>query len=223
MNSDRRTEPGEQATRERLLGLLRRGPCTADELATVVGLTANAVRQHLAHLERDRAITRCGTRHSGAAGKPAVLYEASAEREVGFSRAYAPVLRALLSVLPQHVSAAAMKKLWSDTADRLSVDLPTARGDFEQRVRAGAEVLNALGAVTEITEDASGARITGYSCPLAEAVAVRPELCTMLAQALHEITGLAVRDCCDHNGKPRCQFQLTETRGAVGRKTKGAA
>ena len=222
MHSDQRTQPGEQATRERLLALLRRGPHTANELAAGVSLSANAVRQHLALLERDRAITRCGTRHSGAAGKPAVLYEASAEREVGFSRAYAPVLKALVGVLPRHLSFAALKKLLSDTADRLSSDLPAARGDFGQRVRAGADVLNALGAVTEITQDKSTARISGFSCPLSEAVAVRPELCPMLAQTLHEVTGLTVRDCCDHSGRPRCRFELTAP-DAGGRRAKGAA
>lgn len=216
MDSDQRTQPGELATRERLLGLLRRGPHTADELATTVGLTANAVRQHLAHLERDQAIRRAGIRHSGTAGKPAVLYEASAEREVRFSRAYAPVLRALLDVLPQHVSTAALRKLLSDTATRLATELPTARGDFSQRVKAGADIFHALGAVTEVTEDASRAQISGFNCPLSEAVAVRPELCGMLGQALHEVTGLAVRDRCDHSGRPRCRFELTGPKGKGG-------
>lgn len=208
MSSEQRPQPGEQLTRERIVDLLRRGPHTADELATLVGLTPNAVRQHLMHLERDRAVVRRGARHSGTAGKPAVLYEAAPEREVLFSRAYAPVLRALLGVLPTHVTREAMDAILADAATRLAGELPAARGDFPQRVATAAAVLNSLGAVTDVSGDDTRACIRGYSCPLGESVAVRPELCRVLGQALQHITGTEVHESCDRSNRPRCRFEL---------------
>jgi predicted ArsR family transcriptional regulator len=202
----------DRPTRERLLDLLRRGPRTVDELAAAVELTPNAVRQHLAHLERDHEIVRRGARHLGGAGKPAVLYETAPEREAEFSRAYAPVLRALLEVLPAHASEDLVDELLRDAAGRLSAGLPTARGDFTQRVRTAAEVLHGLGAATEVTMEPSRAQIAGYSCPLAEAVAVRPELCRVLERVLVSVTGLRVRECCERNGRPRCRFELKSSR-----------
>jgi predicted ArsR family transcriptional regulator len=207
--SHSRSEDG--TTRERLTDLLRRGERTVDELADAVGLTANAVRQHLAALERDGVVARRGPRREGAVGKPATMYGITPDAERSFSRAYAPVLTAILAALPDHVPSAALEAILRDTASRLTADAPVPRGDFRRRVRAGAAALESLGAVTETREGHKGAVIEGCSCPLAEAVVVRPELCRAIEWVLSAVVGAHVEERCDRStGRPRCRFEITK-------------
>src|SRR5215468_2499006 len=73
-----------ESTRGRLVALLRRDVRTVDELAQQLGLTDNAVRAHLAALERDGWVVSRGVRHSGSSGKPATIYELTPDAEVLF-------------------------------------------------------------------------------------------------------------------------------------------
>ncbi len=91
-----------QGTRERIITLLRRSPLTANELATRVGLTHNAVRGHLAALQRDGLVREGGRRASGS--RPAVIYELLPEAEAVFSRAYVPFVAHLLKVLQERLT-----------------------------------------------------------------------------------------------------------------------
>ncbi len=82
-------------TRGQLILLLRRADQTVEELAQALQLTDNAVRAHLATLERDGLVEQQGMRRGG--GKPAFVYTLTAEAERLFPKAYrtgaAPVTR----------------------------------------------------------------------------------------------------------------------------------
>src|SRR5437667_4582098 len=86
-------------TRGRIVLLVRRSARTVDELAGLLGVTRNAVREHLATLERDGFLHRTGARR--ADGKPAYLYALTPEAAELFPRGYAPVLGGLLDALAQ--------------------------------------------------------------------------------------------------------------------------
>src|SRR5690242_17096037 len=88
-----------ESTRGQIVALLRRGARTVEELARALALTDNAVRNHLATLERDGIVRQDGVRRGQGAGKPAVLYEVRPDAEPLLSRAYAPVLTAMVDVL----------------------------------------------------------------------------------------------------------------------------
>lgn len=79
------------STRGQVVALLRRSSRTVEELAQALGLTDNAVRAHLAALERDGLARQHGVRRGG--GKPAYAYELTTEAERLFPKAYVPVLR----------------------------------------------------------------------------------------------------------------------------------
>src|SRR5438874_10964721 len=78
-------------TRAQILALLRRGQMTVDELAQAIGVTDNAVRMHLAALERDRLARAVGVRGEGNVGKLVTLYAVSSEACATFSKSYEPV------------------------------------------------------------------------------------------------------------------------------------
>ena len=79
-----------ETTRGQLVTLLRRGPRAVDELARALGLTDNAVRAHLATLERDGMVRQAGSPRPTGARKPATLYELQPDTETLLSRADPP-------------------------------------------------------------------------------------------------------------------------------------
>src|SRR5262245_18120904 len=82
-------------TRSELLRLLRRSRHTITSLAQSLRLTDNAVRTHVAALERDGLVEHVGTQRD-TGGKPARVYSLTAEGEELFPKAYAIVLGGLV-------------------------------------------------------------------------------------------------------------------------------
>jgi predicted ArsR family transcriptional regulator len=195
------------STRGRIVAILRRGWRTVDEIASSLGLTDNAVRAHLATLERDGVVAPTGSRRDGTVGKPATLYGVAEGAETLFSSAYAPALSALIAELAsRHPDE--VESVLRGAGRRLG---PRSSGTFAERVGDAAALLSELGADADMIETAEGYAIHGHGCALAMAVSSHPETCCMVEQLLAEVTGGAVRERCDRGqNPPRCAFVLSE-------------
>ena len=198
-----------ETTRGQLVTLLRRGPQPVDALAASLGLTPNAVRAHLLTLERDGLVRQGGTRRSPGAGKPATLFELHPDAETMMSRAYAPVLRALLEELATTLPAAQLESLLDGLGRRLATgNVPSGGNSTRSRIETGAEVLRSLGGLVEVEERDGIPVIRGYGCPLAVAVERRPEACRAVRSLLGEVVGTEVRLCCSYKERPSCCFEV---------------
>lgn len=198
-----------ESTRGRILSLLRARPHTVEELRAELELTDNAVRPHLVALERDGLVKQVGTRRGEGAGKPAVLYELAPEAEPLLSRAYAPVLAALLEVLAEELPPREARKVLRSTGRRLAQSVGgRAAGDLSTRAHAAAAVLTALGGAVQVEERRGSATIRGVACPLATAVTRNPQVCHAVETLVGEVAGADATECCDRTGRPRCCFEL---------------
>ena len=194
-------------TRGHIVTLLRGGKRSVDELAAELGLTDNAVRAHLVILQREQLVVAVGVRRDGGVGKPASMYSIAPGAQPLFSRAYSPLLVALLAELRAHKTPDAMKRLLQRAGHRMAPPEP-AHGTLEARVRAGSALLNELGGSTDVSREAGGFVIRGQGCPLSEAVEACPETCRAVEQVLTEVTGTRVVESCDRDGPPNCHFQV---------------
>lgn len=198
-----------ESTRGRILALLRSAPRTVDELAAELSVTDNAVRQHLAGLERDGLVRGVGVRRSGGAGKPATVYELEKEAEPLLSRAYAPVLSTLLEVIADEVPLPQARRILRETGRRLAAAAGgRASGDFVARVEAASRVLTALGGDLHVEHRRGVAYIRGRACPLASAVSRNPHVCRAIETLVGEITGEKAVECCERADRPRCCFEI---------------
>jgi predicted ArsR family transcriptional regulator len=135
-----------ESTRGQIVSLLRRSARTVEELAGALGLTNNAIRNHLATLERDGIVRQEGLRRGPGAGKPATVYELDPDAESLFSNAYAPVLGAVIDVLINDLPAEQTDTVMRRVGHQLAAGLGgQANGTLAARVRAAAGVLTALG------------------------------------------------------------------------------
>lgn len=193
-------------TRGRIVLLTRRTPRTVDELTGLLGVTRNAVREHLAALERDGVVHRSGVLRGD--GKPAHLYALTPEAAELFSRGYAPVLHGVLDALAGRFPVARRETFLRDVGRRLAAGRPRPRGDLQERLAAGVQLLNDLGGIAEVREVDGALAIQGWSCPLAAVVVGHPKLCLLAEAMLAQIVELPVEERCDRRGPPRCFFLI---------------
>ena len=195
-------------TRGQIVTLLRAGNRSVEELAQSLGLTDNAVRAHLTVLQREQIVESIGVRREGTVGKPAAIYGIAPGAQPLFSRAYSPLLSALLSELRAHAAPGAMRKLLKRVGKRM---LPRERatGALEARAHAASNLLNELGGSTQVEREANAFVIRGHGCPLSEAVVDCPEVCGAVEQMLTDLTGARVSESCDRSGPPNCQFRVS--------------
>jgi predicted ArsR family transcriptional regulator len=198
-----------ETTRGQIVALLRRAERTVEELAQALGLTDNAVRAHLATLERDGLVVSVGVRRGAGAGKPATVYQLHPEADALFSRAYAPVLRAMLDVIAERMSQRDAEELMRDVGRRLATQLGRdVTGDVHARVHAAAALLTALGGEAYVDRGDDTLQLRGYGCPLSAAVTARAEVCRAVEALLSEVIGVEVREHCNRGDRPRCCFHI---------------
>jgi len=195
------------STRGRLVALLRRDTRTVEEMASELQLSDNAVRAHLAALERDGLVRQQGVRRSGMAGKPAYAYELTAEAEQLFPKPYAIVLNNLLDALDGRVSSGTIDDVLQTAGKHISGQFPRGTGNRLSRINAAVEALNQLGGLAELEEREGDVAIQGFGCPFAAVVPHHPEVCSLAAAFVGEIAGEPMRETCNRESPPRCRFE----------------
>lgn len=202
------------STKGQILGLLRRGSRTIDEIASLLGVTDNAVRIHVSALERDGIVQQRGARPTG--GKPAYLYEVSPEGDRLFTKAYVPVLTQLVAVLEERMSTEELQAVLRDVGRRLAGNASATTGDLRARAEAAAAILTELGGIVDL-EDVDGSLVLrGFSCPLADAVRAHPATCHAAESLVEELVGVDVLERCDKGERPRCRFVISAAPRAHG-------
>jgi predicted ArsR family transcriptional regulator len=205
-------------TRAKLLGLLRRSRQTITALANALHLTDNAVRTHVAALERDGIVEQVGTERD-TGGKPARVYGLTGEGEELFPKAYALVLGKLVEEIARvdgwERATALLRAVGQQAASGTA-----APADREGRVAAAAAALRSLGGDVEVQRTDQGYTLQGYGCPLSAVTANHPRVCALALAVVEEITGGPVTECCERDGRPRCRFRIddeSKTRPLVAR------
>lgn len=193
-------------TTAKLLHLLRRSRQTITALADALHLTDNAVRTHIAALERDGIVEHVGSQRD-TGGKPARVYGLTGEGEELFPKAYALVLTELVDEIAR-VDGLERATALLQAVGRRAASGAAAPTDREGRVAAAAEMLRALGGDIEIRRTEGGWYLQGYGCPLSAVTAKRPEVCALARALVEEITGEPATESCERADRPRCGFLI---------------
>lgn len=193
-------------TRGSLLALLRRSRRSINEMAAALGITDNAVRTHVAAMQRDGMVREAGVERA-TGGKPAQLFEITREAEEIFPKAYALVLGELIGLLVERRGRREVVDLLREIGARAGTRgrLPEAA---EARVHAAADALRGLGGDVDVERTDAGWRIRGYGCPLSAVAGDHSEVCALAESLVGQITGGTVRECCDRSDRPRCGFEV---------------
>jgi predicted ArsR family transcriptional regulator len=201
-------------TRGELLTLLRRAERSINELAEKLGISDNAVRMHIASLQRDGMVEAAGVERA-TGGKPAQRYQLTAEAEELFPKAYAVVFGELVQVLEEEQGRDGVVRLLRKVGARAAGGEGGAALSDGERVERAAAVLRQLGGEVDVERTESGWKILGHGCPLSGVVGEHEAVCSLGEALVGEVTGLRVSECCRRGERPRCAFEISADRGAA--------
>ena len=199
-------------TQQRLLRKLLMSPqgATVEDLCKTLGVTHNAVRQHLTALMAQGFVTRSESIPSG--GRPRACFMLlPAGREL-FPRNYALVAGGMLEYLYAHQDPHAVHamlagmgaKLGQDAAERIA----TAR-DPEEATRLLAEQLDTLGYEAQAVEVEGHAEVEAWNCVFHSLARTHPDICRFDLAFMSAATGRPVqRTQCMLHGAPACRFHV---------------
>jgi predicted ArsR family transcriptional regulator len=189
------------------VSLLRQGPQTVRALSKELGLTENAVRTHLADLDRDKIVHQ-GPDQKGHR-KPFQTFEITEEAEHSFSRAYPGVLETLVSLLESKLPAQELNEILCQVGRNLAPrHSEVAHGSVDERAENAVSKLNALGGSGRVEKEGEDIVIKTNGCPLKGLTAAHPNACCIAASMLGELIGSEVRDECEHGPNPKCRFRV---------------
>lgn len=194
------------ATRDRLVRLLRESSRPVEELADALGITPNAVRSQLTILERDGLVQAVGERRGPR--RPSRTYGVTSEAERLLSLASAPVLRAVLETLAAARSEEEVEGILREAGERMAVGVGLPLGDRTARAERTLQTLADLGAWAELREEDGRVMIHGHGCLLAEAVEAEPRACKLMEAFLSKMLGAPVRERCERGERLRCAFEV---------------
>jgi predicted ArsR family transcriptional regulator len=194
------------ATRRRIIELLRREPLTISQLGERLALTASAVRVHVSALERHGFVQRTGM--ARGTNRPAAIYELAPGVDELMCAAYVPFVATLLRTMGDNLDAERVASLMHSVGRGLAASYESPSGTLPERAQRASDLLNEIGALTEVEAGPNALRIRGYDCPLAAAAQGSPGVCRAMESFVSELVRAPVRECCDRANRPRCCFEI---------------
>jgi predicted ArsR family transcriptional regulator len=197
-----------KSTRGKILELLRTRECTVNELADALHLTDNAVRAHLASLERDRLVSQSGMKPG--VRKPHTTYALGSEAEQLFPKAYGRLVSLLMSIFSRQIKPENLRAGMRAAGRAVAREhLHELKGKTrQQRIDAALRILKEMGGAAAFREEDGKHFIYGNGCPLAAATANHPEACLLAESLLTTVIGSPVKERCVRGEAPSCRFEV---------------
>jgi predicted ArsR family transcriptional regulator len=197
-----------KSTRGKILHLLRIRERTVNDLSEELRLTDNAVRAHLASLERDRLVIQSGMRPG--IRKPHITYALGPEAEHLFPKAYGRLVSLLMSIFARQIEPRNLRAGMRAAGRAVAQEhLRELKGKTRrQRVDAALRILKELGGAAAFREEDGKHFIYGKGCPIAAATANHPEACLLAESLLTRVIGSPVKECCVRGPAPSCRFEV---------------
>jgi predicted ArsR family transcriptional regulator len=193
-----------------VLQLLRRKQAaSAETIAAELDITANAVRQHLANLERDGLVRRESIRRKR--GRPSLLFSLTDRADVYFPKRYGQLATMVLTELQDMEGPGVLDEVFRRIALRHAA---AAAGevrtlDTKSKIEWLVNWINRAGTLAETEECEEGVRITIHNCPFRNTALKFPQVCTITPQLIVEVLGAQVSQASSiHRKDPHCSFVI---------------
>ncbi len=197
-----------ESTRGKIIQLLCGSARTVTELANQLVVSENAIRSHLAALDREGLVRLTGKRPGTR--KPHFSYELTPNAHQLFRKGYEPVLLELIEVLSNRHSPQKLGDLALEVGRRF---VQTYSPNLDQqtpaaRLKTLINKANNAGVPLSLVRENGDVSLRGCSCPLTSVTMRKPEFCNLIARLLAEVLEQPVEQQCDHHGAPQCGFRL---------------
>jgi predicted ArsR family transcriptional regulator len=182
-----------RSTRMEVLELLRRkGHASAEIIASDLGVTPNAVRQHLTNLEREGFVVSHPER--SRRGRPSLLFSLTDRADSVFPKRYGQLATMVLQEVQDIGGPEALDEIFSRMATRhatvIQHDLEGM--EFDEKLRKVVAWIGRAGTLAEQTETSEGVKVTIHNCPFRNTALKFPQVCTITPHLISQLLGTAV-------------------------------
>ena len=197
-----------RSTRMEILELLRRrGRSSAETIAGDLGVTANAIRQHLTNLERDGLVVSHPER--ARRGRPSLRFSLTERADSVFPKRYGQLATMVLQEVQEMGGPEALDEVFSRVAARHAeaIERDLDGLEFDEKMRRVVSWIGRAGTLVEQSESTEGVRVTIHNCPFRNTALKFPQVCTITPQLISRLTGAAVSQSDSiHRHDPYCSF-----------------
>jgi predicted ArsR family transcriptional regulator len=199
----------------------RNGSATIKELEDLLGVTTNAVRQHLQALQADGYVER--RQVNAGVGRPHHAYLISAKANALFACHCDDLALTLLEEVFAMEGPDRTQKLLNRVGDRLaSRYAASVQGEeLQERVEQLAVALNERGVLTGVevlsgVEDENVIVLRAYNCPYHELALEHRAICEMDEEVMRKVLGADVNlSACMMDGHRGCSFVVSNLKPAL--------
>jgi DeoR family suf operon transcriptional repressor len=193
-----------------LLSIKKRGEARAEDLATALGITPSAVRQHLSALVGEGLVSVREQR--GGAGRPKFFYATTAAAEELFPKTYGELTNELLDYMGTE-EPGLVDRLFERRQQRRveAAGQRLAGRSFEERVRVLAEILDEDGYLAGVERADDGTwMIVEHNCAILEVALRYGQACSSEIGFLRQVMPDAEIDRVSHmaSGEHHCAYRV---------------
>ena len=186
------------------------GASSMSELASLLDISAEAVRQHLLHLEKDGWIIRITEKQNGI-GRPHIRYRLTTAGEHLFEKNYDHLTIEVLDTLVNHLGMNALKDMLSAMIDeRVREWEPKLQGlTTSGRLKVLKDFYAKDDDYMEVVKKGKDYYLIERNCPFHNVALKRPILCSVTVSVLTQLLGCkVVRELRLQNGDGCCAFRV---------------
>lgn len=189
---------------------------TVEDLSNGLGITDNAVRQHLMALERDGMVAKGETQSSG--GRPEQLYRLTSSGSELFPRHYSWFAELLINSLRDEQGAEALRQRLESMGKAVGRQVASRLAgikDKAERIRAMSGIMRELGYQSGSIDQAKEKlpAIEAINCVFHNLAQTHPEVCHFDLAMMSEVVGCnVIHDECMVRGGHVCRFKFKERR-----------
>ncbi len=207
-------QPGDFRSRRAILDLLKQdGPQDAQRLASQLGVSAMAVRQHLYSLQAEKLVDY--REEPRPVGRPAKLWRLTPAADRFFPNGHAELTIGLIDSMKTAFGEAGMEKLLAARSATQAQDYGgqvKASATLKQKLEALAAIRSAEGYMAAVESLGEGRyRLVENHCPICEAAATCSGLCAAELSVFRMVLGDEVEiERSDHilAGARRCAYEV---------------
>ncbi len=198
-----------RSTRMEILELLRRRQAaSAESISSELGITPNAVRQHLTNLERDGYVRSEPVR--AKRGRPSLLFSLTDRADAAFPKRYGQLATMVLTELQEMGGPEALDEVFRRVALRHATAVePELEGlDFDQKLDRVVNWIGRAGTLADKEDLGDGTvQVTIHNCPFRNTALKFPQVCTITPHLLNNLLGGSVSQSNSiHRRDPHCSF-----------------
>lgn len=212
--------------RRRILDHLKlSGPSTPAELASALGLTSAAVRQHLAGLAREDLVA-VSDEHTGSPGRPARRWKLTRRTQSLFPDRHGELTAQLVNAIRDVGGAEFLDQVITVRTNAQQDDYETAIAEagssLSERARALARARSAEGYMAEVVGAGDDLVLIEHHCPICEAAEACAGFCRAELAVFRTVLGDDVSvERTEHllSGGARCAYRIQRLESTANRDT----